>query len=368
MANDTQWIETVADAAAAGERLVVVTVAGASGSTPREPGAKMIVWAASTEGTIGGGQLEHQSIALARSVIEAGGGAMLRRFPLAAALGQCCGGVIELLFEPVDGAATWPAAVRCALRGGTPFVIATVLQAGVSEGKLIVRDDERIGTLGIAAVDDIAAAHAARMIAKREPARRLRIEARECRCEVLLEPVGSAQAPLLLFGAGHVGRAVVATLAPTGQTIIWVDERAAEFPAQVMPNVTVAVSDAPLAEIDDAPAGALYLVMTHSHALDERLAEAILRRGDFAYFGLIGSLTKRRRFETRLAARGLETGVFDRMACPIGIDGIDGKRPQEIAIAVAAQLLRCRGQIEAANEEARKKADPARALRATGAR
>ena len=84
--------------------------------------------------------------------------------------------------------------------------------------------------------------------------------------------------------------------------------------------------------------------MTHSHRLDRDLVEAILRRGDFAYCGLIGSRTKRRRFESRLEAKGLSEELLSRLTCPIGIPGITGKRPAEIAVAVAAQLLQLHEQ------------------------
>src|SRR4029077_9143080 len=105
------------------------------------------------------------------------------------------------------------------------------------------------------------------------------------------------------------------------------------------PNVEIVCSDAPEADVDAAPSDAYFLVMTHDHALDERLAERILRRGDLAYFGLIGSLPKRRQFEQRMARRGMPVERFAAMTCPIGIEGIEGKEPAVIAVAVVAQLL-----------------------------
>jgi xanthine dehydrogenase accessory factor len=111
------------------------------------------------------------------------------------------------------------------------------------------------------------------------------------------------------------------------------------FPVTLPANVRTVVTDVPEAEVDAAGAGAYFLVMTHSHPLDEALTERILRRTDFAYFGLIGSKSKRRQFERRLAARGLPPARFDAMTCPIGIGGIKGKEPGIIAVAVAAQLL-----------------------------
>jgi xanthine dehydrogenase accessory factor len=88
--------------------------------------------------------------------------------------------------------------------------------------------------------------------------------------------------------------------------------------------------------------------MTHDHALDERIAERILRRTDFAYFGLIGSISKRRQFEQRMARRGMPVERFAAMTCPIGVAGITGKEPTTIAIAVVAQILQVRSALAAA--------------------
>jgi xanthine/CO dehydrogenase XdhC/CoxF family maturation factor len=104
-------------------------------------------------------------------------------------------------------------------------------------------------------------------------------------------------------------------------------------------NVEVVATDVPEAEVDAAPADAFFLVMTHSHALDEALTQRILQRADFAYFGLIGSTSKRHQFERRLLARGFQPAQLAAITCPIGIDGIENKHPSAIAIAVAAELL-----------------------------
>jgi xanthine dehydrogenase accessory factor len=258
---------TLAGPRDANEAAVLVTVAATRGSVPREAGTKMIVTADAVHGTIGGGHLEHQAIAIARSQLGSDGeqhGAM-RRFPLGASLGQCCGGIVELLFEPIAGTA-----------------------------------------------------------------------------EVFAERVRRVEFTVVLFGAGHVGRALVRVLAELPCRIVWVDEREAQFPRDIPANARVLCTDAPEEAIDEAPPGAHFLVMTHSHALDERLAERILQRGDYAYFGLIGSQPKRRAFEKRLAHRGMPAERLATMTCPIGIAGIKGKEPGIIAIAVAAQLLQVR--------------------------
>ncbi len=152
-----------------------------------------------------------------------------------------------------------------------------------------------------------------------------------------------AAAPLFklhLFGAGHVGRAIVQVLAGVPCEVCWVDEREAEFPRQPLPaHIHPVCVDAVAAEVGAAQPGDFFLVLTHSHALDEQLTEAILRRADFGWFGLIGSASKRARFEHRLHARGLAPALTQRICCPIGLPGIAGKEPGVIAVAVAAQLL-----------------------------
>jgi xanthine dehydrogenase accessory factor len=145
---------------------------------------------------------------------------------------------------------------------------------------------------------------------------------------------------LQLFGAGHVGRAIVRLLADLPCQVQWVDEREAEFPTGPEPaHIQRVCSDTPAAEVATAPTGAHFLVLTHSHDLDLAITRAVLERGDFAYLGLIGSATKRARFEHRLLERGVSPQLLQRLVCPIGVPGISGKEPAVLALAVVAQLL-----------------------------
>ena len=145
---------------------------------------------------------------------------------------------------------------------------------------------------------------------------------------------------LQLYGAGHVGRAVVRMLHELPCRVQWIDERKAEFPAEPSPAHVQRLCAEPVeAEVALAPAGAFHLVLTHSHDLDLAITEAVLRRGEFGWLGLIGSRTKRARFVQRLAARGITPEVLARLVCPIGIPGVEGKEPGVIALAVVAQLL-----------------------------
>ncbi|WP_321948531.1 xanthine dehydrogenase accessory protein XdhC [Paraburkholderia sp. J10-1] len=147
---------------------------------------------------------------------------------------------------------------------------------------------------------------------------------------------------IVLFGAGHVGHALVTLLGMLPCVVQWVDERDELFPDEVPANVQIEATDTPAAIVDEAPVGAYFLVMTHNHALDFELSERIMRRRDFAWFGLIGSKTKRVKFERRLMERGVEAARMDEMTCPIGVTGIVDKAPSSIAVAVAAQLMQMR--------------------------
>lgn len=150
---------------------------------------------------------------------------------------------------------------------------------------------------------------------------------------------------LQLYGAGHVGRAVATLLATLDVSVDWIDEREECFAQQTTlstpwpAHIRQVCVDAVEAEVRAAPPGAFYLVLTHDHDLDLRITEAILRRGDFGFLGLIGSKTKRARFVRRFEQRGIAPEAIARMTCPIGVDGIAGKQPEVLAVAAVAQLL-----------------------------
>jgi len=156
---------------------------------------------------------------------------------------------------------------------------------------------------------------------------------------LLFEPMGQVQAQIAVFGAGHVGRALVPLLASLPCRVRWIDSREDEFPEQIPHGVRKIVSEEPVDEIDDLPAGSYGIVMTHNHQLDLELTAAILKRNDFAYFGLIGSKTKRVKFEHRLRDRGFDNSVVQRMRCPMGIGEVKGKLPVEIAISIAGEII-----------------------------
>jgi xanthine dehydrogenase accessory factor len=310
-----QWIDALLQQR---DSAVLVTVARAEGSAPREAGARMLVTREALHDTIGGGHLEYVAAASAHEMLAADAQDLaaqrrLQRIPLGPALGQCCGGVAWLAFERIDPEAHASfAALRDSLQAGEGCLRRLPLDS--TEPAHIEASDTNASS-GTTLFQDI--------------------EGRRWLEDRFAPPA----AQLYLFGAGHVGAALVRVLAPLPCSIIWIDEREDLFPASLPSNVRTEATDIPEAMVAEAPPQASFLVMTHSHALDQRLAEAILRRERFAWFGLIGSKTKRAQFERRLRERGIPASRLEDMTCPIGIPGIAGKEPAVIAVAVAAQLL-----------------------------
>ena len=292
----------LAAAVAAQGSVVRVVIAAHQGSSPREAGASMLLWDGGQSGTIGGGALEWQAAAMARAMT---GGSRVDRLPLGPALGQCCGGAVVLVSERID---------------------AGVL-AGIPETGLWARRIEG------AAERPLALAQAMRQ------ARGQGLAGLVWKGGWLAEPVGRAARPLWVWGAGHVGRALVSVLAPLPDlAITWVDTDISRFPENMPPGVTPRPHPDPAALVARAPDAAEHLILTYSHALDLGLCHALLTRG-FARAGLIGSASKWARFRSRLAALGHAPEAIARIRCPIG-DPAFGKHPQQIAISVAAELLR----------------------------
>jgi xanthine dehydrogenase accessory factor len=325
---------------------VLVTVAIVEGSVPREPGAKMLVTMDGFAGTIGGGHLEHRAIEIARAMLEEGGQPWLERFALGPSLGQCCGGIAHLAFEVADrdqmalldgrrNTDTW----RVIPVGWTGFPSTRSTIGGAVGPAFVERVDGRAVHPTWALFGDDGLQLAGVPVPPFDRTIGTHVFTDTDGHRWLADAILAPRAHLMLFGAGHVGAALVRALAELPCRVTWVDEREDLFPAAVPSNVTIEATDIPEALVQAAAPGTAFLVMTHSHALDLRLTIAILSRPGRDWFGLIGSDTKRRQFEHRLRERGIAGDHIDAMVCPIGLPGIAGKAPAVIAASVAAQLL-----------------------------
>ena len=285
-------------------RVARVVIAAFDGSSPRETGAAMLVWAAGQSGTIGGGALEWQAMQDARAMLATGHMIKVDRVPLGPALGQCCGGAVTLLTEVYDAntVSALPADVIARATDGRDMPLAV---------KRLLANARGMGALP--------------------------------QSQLLqgwfIEPVSRPQLQLWVWGAGHVGRALVHTLAPLPDVAItWVDVALDRFPETIPPNARALPVPNPADAVALAPRSAEHLILTYSHALDLDLCHRLLAHG-FAHAGLIGSATKWARFRSRLSALGHTPGQIARIQCPIGDPSL-GKHPQQIAIGVATAFLR----------------------------
>ena len=243
---------------------------------------------------------------------------------------------------------------------GEPAVLVTVLRADGSTpreagAKMVISAGEAHGTIGGGHLELTATRTAREMLAASSSGQAPPPISRDfglgpslgqcCGGSVtlLFEAVLPPAWRVALFGAGHVGRALTRLLGDLPCRVDWFDSRPGEFPGALPGNVRAVVTDDPEGEVPDLPSGCDVVVFTHSHDLDQAIVAAALRRHDLGFLGLIGSRTKRARFEARLRERGFAAEALARIVCPIGLPGVGGKGPAEIAIAVAAQLLQLRG-------------------------
>jgi len=315
------------------EAAVLITVVEVRGSAPRAAGSKMLITRARQFGSIGGGNLEYEATLTAHELLGRDVSAATREnrlYGLGPALKQCCGGAVTLLFETLtNGGAPWLQEL-CARDPQLPAAHLLSRLDGQIVSKMLAPSEE----------NDTQELPPGFMQALLEPELELpRLLSMESG-SFFLEQVEHEQLPLVLFGAGHVARALVPLLASLPFAIEWIDSRAEQFPATVPANVNIRVRATPPDEVTRFAPNTRFLVMTHNHELDEEICYRVLARGDSAWLGLIGSESKRKRFEHRLRKRGLPEASLEALVCPVGMSGISGKRPATIALAIAAQLLR----------------------------
>lgn len=326
----SDWLTALHDLNRRGEPAVLATVVQTRGSTPREPGAKMVVAERSVHDTIGGGQVEHAGIESARLLLAEGGEYVnaVERHKLSPLLGQCCGGVVTLLLERISGEPqAWLGELMEARREQKAMIMVTRLGGA---DKLVL---DSSGAAGAASLSG----EALRLVAQATQSGKSVFDRK---AGWFIDPVPPVDFNIVLFGAGHVGTALVGVLATLPCEITWVDGLADRFPESVPGNVHTSTVHLPESVVDECPPRAFYLVTTHSHPIDLAVCERVLKRDDFSYCGLIGSQSKRMNFEKRWRAKGITQAALNRLTCPIGIEGITGKRPEVIAVSVAAQVLR----------------------------
>ncbi|WP_112312047.1 xanthine dehydrogenase accessory protein XdhC [Pseudogemmobacter bohemicus] len=292
--------------------VVRVVIAGHQGSSPREDGASMLVWGSGQAGTIGGGALEFLAVGEARRMLARSETGSLTRHALGPGLGQCCGGVVDLVSE------IWDLPRLEAITGSVIArpVVASAREAGAAAMPFVIR---------------------------RALARARKGQAWQggplLSAGWLAEPLADRPCPLWIWGAGHVGRALVSVFGPLPDfALTWIDTLRERFPETLPSEVDALWAEDPAALVRHAPPDAQHLIVTFSHALDLDLCHRLLLHKTGG-IGLIGSVTKGARFRSRLVGLGHEAAEISRITSPIGDMNL-GKHPQAIAVGVAVQLLK----------------------------
>lgn len=292
----------------------MITLAHVSGSAPRDAGTRMLVTPDALSGTVGGGNLEMQLIDQARRLLSQDKPDILQQdYPLGPLLAQCCGGHVRVLIERLGpGSRGWLGSCDAQERAGTPYRLDTYIDNGRAKHDVVtgIRIKEAGAWIS----------HGRDPVEAKGPWTRL------------TQHIMPVSAELVMFGAGHVGKAIahIATTLPF--RFRWFDSR----PEAAAEDARIAIRKDIVNAVVEAQPGAYFLLLTHSHELDYALVSAILKRGDARFCGLIGSATKRARFVSRLTKDGIDSS---RLTCPIGAGAIRSKAPAAIAVAAAAELL-----------------------------
>ncbi|GAB6070606.1 xanthine dehydrogenase accessory protein XdhC [Thiomicrorhabdus hydrogeniphila] len=319
-------LESLANLAETKEPFVLVTVGKVQGSSPREMGAKMMVTQSQIIGTIGGGNLEFFAIKQAKEHLSQSIENQITEYttPLTPQYDQCCGGVVQLLFEKVNPQTSgWLKNLKKYLFQNQNYQawLITDLQQNIR----YIHTDKKAQQ----STDKI------HWLPKKNQ---------------LVEPIHNASLPVYIFGTGHVGKAIVNQLQHLNVNITCIDSRLEQQPVNNASNVHSVHTTNWQTYVSEAPNNAYFLVLTHSHKLDYEITEAILKRNNHTYFGLIGSKTKKIRFQRQLKASGITDTQLNSLTCPIGLPSIQGKTPEIIAVSVVAQILQIQSMANINNQ------------------
>ncbi|MEM1110461.1 MAG: xanthine dehydrogenase accessory protein XdhC [Pseudomonadota bacterium] len=246
----------------------------------------------------------------------------------------------------------WLDAARELRVRGEDYVLVTVLSARGSTprdggSKMVFSREASYGSIGGGHLEYQAAAIAAELMGAPQEQQRLEYfplgpKLGQCcggSAHLLFESFKGAGLNIALFGAGHVGQALVPILAQLPCRIQWVDSRDAVEALDCPANVSALASEEPHKEVSAQPPATYYVIMTHNHQQDFDILRAVLRRGDAGYVGLIGSVTKWRRFQMRLEHHGHTEAEWQAVRCPVGLDAVPGKLPVEVAVSVAGEII-----------------------------
>ena len=289
---------------------VLIFVASHQGSTPRETGAWLLVSSLEVIGTLGGGEIEYTSIAEAQNILAGRQPFVAKKktYQLGPDLDQCCGGAMAIFFLPINSEALIWLQPLCSFikeerRGNIIFdTSSSSLMPELLEGE-VPKSKQNVDTFHI-------------------------------------QPLYDSRPRVILYGAGHVGRAVAAISLQLPILLTVVDGRKSQL-VQVPSgeNITSEHWDNPVSQANKVLSAKAAIIMTHSHGLDYRLCQSLIKNPHFLYIGLIGSMTKSERFRRALRKEGNTDKEISRIISPIGRNGPHGKEPGIIALSVLSEVI-----------------------------
>lgn len=251
---------------------------------------------------------------------------------------------------------TWFDALHQCQQQGKSYVLVTLLATAGSTprnagSKMLVCDDSAFDTIGGGHLEFEVIKQARNLLLDNVTTQKVEhypLSSKLGQCcggatNVLFEVFTGHSQHIAIYGAGHVSQALVPILAQLPLQISWIDNRQNmldEIAQQALPsNVKLVFSEQPDETIATLPTGSWVMIMTHNHQLDFALVETSLKRLELDFVGMIGSDTKARRFRTRLEHKNYQPEVIQRLVSPVGLLTIPGKRPIEVAVSMAAQLI-----------------------------
>ena len=345
------WLKPVKTASALNKGFVLLTIISTKGSTPCSNGDKIVFSGAeSVFGSIGGGNLEFKALSFAEELLSLNSnGTYLKKYPLGASLGQCCGGYVNVMFESFiqsDATNSWIKTVSNLLQDNEDFIVATIVDSNseieFSSKKFVYLDGNLSPNIDDKKISSLITKSAKDLLLLSDSPTIVQFENQSgALTEVCFEKVLTSEVqPVVIFGAGHISRALMPILINLPIKIYWVDDRAEQFDKYQGDTSQIdIICDDFVQSIPDLPDSSYCLVITYSHQIDFEICEKMITQNNFSYLGMIGSEIKGKKFRDRFHQKNFSEEVINKFICPIGDKQKFLKSPAAIAVTIAMDLI-----------------------------
>ena len=345
------WLKPVKTASALNNGFVLLTIISTKGSTPCSNGDKIVFSGAeSVFGSIGGGNLEFKALSFAEELLSLNSNSTyLKKYPLGASLGQCCGGYVNVMFESFiqsDATNSWIEIVSNLLQDNEDFIVATIVDSNseieFSSKKFVYLDGNLSPNIDDKKISSLITKSAKDLLLLSDSPTIVQFENQSgALTEVCFEKVLTSEVqPVVVFGAGHISRALMPILINLPIKIYWVDDRAEQFDKYQGDTSQIdIICDDFVQSIPDLPDSSYCLVITYSHQIDFEICEKMIIQNNFSYLGMIGSEIKGKKFRNRFHQKNFSEEVINKFICPIGDKQKFLKSPAAIAVTIAMDLI-----------------------------